>query len=464
MLIQNRYETFESLRATYPAILYEQCKIAEDDNGLVLSFVFTLNEELRFAPSLRIPRPSTGWHVPLDHAVVKRTAFLIGLIELVSYWKATCAPEIRIHGSLDSWEQGWWARLIRHGMAEFLFRNGIPLDYPNLVTFRPDATDPSVSARVNDLGGNLVPVGGGKDSAVVLRLLDGERSRCSLLLLNPTPAATAVARTAGYGSDEVVIVSRTLDPLLLDLNARGFLNGHTPFSALLAFVSVLVATLWGREYVVLANESSANESTVAGSDVNHQYSKSIAFEDDFREYIARCVTPDVQYFSLLRALNEIQIGERFARLAGPLANVFCSCNVKGRAGIWCGACEKCLFAYLILAPFVPSDLLPRVFGSDLLERVELLPGLERLLGVTDAKPFDCVGTIAEVRTLVNHLGTVGGLPKRLLEAARRKHASLLSHAMPLGDFLIEYNGRNNVPPSFAQLVSGRPLDSGHDNS
>jgi hypothetical protein len=62
------------------------------------------------------------------------------------------------------------------------------------------------------------------------------------------------------------------------------LNGHTPFNALLAFLTYLVAYLGNKKYIVLSNESSANESNVRGLKVNHQYSKSFEFENDFNEY------------------------------------------------------------------------------------------------------------------------------------------------------------------------------------
>ena len=59
----------------------------------------------------------------------------------------------------------------------------------------------------------------------------------------------------------------------MELNKRGFLNGHTPFSAMVAFTSFLTAYLNDKRYIVLSNESSANESNVMGTKINHQYSK-----------------------------------------------------------------------------------------------------------------------------------------------------------------------------------------------
>ena len=80
-------------------------------------------------------------------------------------------------------------------------------------------------------------------------------------------------------------IRRNLDPLLLDMNGKGFLNGHTPFSALLAFYTLLAAAVTGKKYIALSNETSANEPTIPGTDMNHQYSKSYEFETGFRKYV-----------------------------------------------------------------------------------------------------------------------------------------------------------------------------------
>ena len=71
-------------------------------------------------------------------------------------------------------------------------------------------------------------------------------------------------------------------------------------------------SLIGAEDVVLSNESSANESTVSGSDVNHQYSKSYTFERDFTAYARDALGLPIRYFSLLRPFNEMQIAKQFA--------------------------------------------------------------------------------------------------------------------------------------------------------
>ena len=234
-------------------------------------------------------------------------------------------------------------------------------------------------------------MGGGKDSVVTLELLRRAGKTIRPLIMNPRGATIECARVAGFPMDEVLVIRRSIDPTLLDLNAKGYLNGHTPFSAMLAFYTRLASKLSGIPNVALSNESSANESTVLGTSVNHQYSKSLEFEDDFRAYC-----PGFNYFSFLRPLSELQIAMLFSRFTA-YHDVFRSCNVGSKQDIWCGHCAKCLFAYIILSPFIEPARLNRIFGKSMLDDTSLELEFRQLIGEAETKPFECVGTVSEVR-------------------------------------------------------------------
>jgi len=195
--------------------------------------------------------------------------------------------------------------------------------------------------------------------------------------------------------DDTLVLQRSLDPLMLKLNGQGCLNGHTPFSALLAFYSLLAAQLSGVHAIALSNENSANESTVAGTEVNHQYSKSWMFERDFRRYVASYLGGGYDYFSLLRPLCELQIAMLFARTERYF-DIFRSCNVGSKQDVWCGRCAKCLFAFIILSPFIAPGRLASIFGRNMLDDADMLPLLRQLTGRAETKPFECVGTVDEV--------------------------------------------------------------------
>jgi hypothetical protein len=212
--------------------------------------------------------------------------------------------------------------------------------------------------------------------------------------MNPRQASLGTAEAAGFDKNEILIVIRKIDPVLLELNQKGFLNGHTPFSALLGFVSVLMAALAGSKYVALSNESSANEPTVATGE-NHQYSKSFEFESDFRNYVFNNLNEDLEYFSFLRPLSEYSIAKLFSQFKHH-HKVFKSCNAGSKTDSWCCNCSKCLFTNIILSPFLGLTQRVQIFGKDLYEDPGLQKYFDELTGLADEKPFECVGTIDEV--------------------------------------------------------------------
>ena len=189
-----------------------------------------------------------------------------------------------------------------------------------------------------------------------------------------------------------------MDKGILELNELGYLNGHTPFSAMVSFVSYLLAYLNNKKDIVLSNESSANQVNVLGTKINHQYSKSYEYEVDFQNYANKYLGKGIKYFSFLRPLSEYQIGMIFANKCQRFHKIFKSCNVgsKGETWEWCCHCAKCLFVYSLLAPHLYKTELVNIFGEDMFENKELLTMFQELLGKINVKPFDCVGTFEEI--------------------------------------------------------------------
>ena len=397
---QKKYNTY---RLTFGEMVYESYSYSVDAEGLKLEFAFRLNDKIVFRPTAAIPcRPFLDFNQPKE--LMDTLVFNIGMIELVSYWKCVCPPVVRVlPHSLDDEQIRFWKKLYFNGLGEFFYTNGINASLDDFMTIvsNPQSAVSGQATQALKQSSNqaittyLVPIGGGKDSVVTLEALRPRGVRP--LIMNPRGATTLCAERGGFSQEETLVINRRIDPLLLDLNAKGCLNGHTPFSAMLAFYTLLAATLSGVRNVALSNENSANESTVAGSSVNHQYSKSLEFEDDFRRYVSRYVTRDINYFSYLRPLSELQIAKLFSQ-ERKYFDVFKSCNAGSKQDIWCGRCAKCLFAYIILSPFIEPETLNSIFGKSMLDDCELRGFFEELTGHTESKPFECVGTISEVNT------------------------------------------------------------------
>lgn len=415
-----RYNDFLELRKKYPFFSFEKQEYTLTDDGLHVKFTFNLSDRYFFHPTLFIP--AKNGFLPGEHLSgnLDNIVFHIGLIELISYWKAACSPLVIIKPFYLKEEQiAWWKKLWFNGLGEFFYLNGIATTPEEFMKVEIRSETRPFRSPLPTRDEILIPVGGGKDSAVTLQLL-GDQPGSLPLILNPRGASIETIKAAGFANGRFLEIRRTLDPVLLQLNGEGYLNGHTPFSALLAFVTLLAAMITGKRYIALSNESSANEPTLPGTTINHQYSKTVGFEGDFRDYVKEYLTTDHEYFSFLRPLNELQIAAIFSKYPSYFP-VFKSCNAGSKTDCWCGACPKCLFTSLILAPFISRQDRFGIFGKELFDDPDLMPVLDQLTGIADEKPFDCVGTIGEVNlALCETIRQYGNDPLPMLLACYRE--------------------------------------------
>jgi hypothetical protein len=403
--LPDKQQLFDTLRSRYRTFYFRDYTLAfQGDHELSLTFHFSIDEEVFFNPPITLTFPEFI-DVPSiyeQHKVlVDQLVFNIGLIELISYWKVICPPQIELsHFQLSPQQIEWWKKLYFHGLGEMLYLNGIETNQDDLLEMLSTGTAtlkpipfPSQENRA------LIPIGGGKDSLTTLEILREMDIEKFFLVINPIPASNQsiemVCREEGYDKDKVVRIKRVIDPELLRLNQLGYLNGHTPFSAMLAFYTSLVSVFTGSRYAILSNESSASEPSIIGTKINHQYSKSLEFENDYNAYLHRFISPDLDYFSLLRPLNEFQIMAIFSRQEAYLP-VFRSCNVGSKKGVWCLNCPKCLFVFILLAAHRGITKATAIFGENLFAKGSLLPVLKELVGKAPTKPFECIGTIEEI--------------------------------------------------------------------
>lgn len=389
---------FKELREKYNTFIYENFSIKNTPEEFIMKFKFTVPNLTTYEPEIKILKSNLDIEINeqiLENA--KNAVFHIGLIELISYWKATCSPNVIIKAGFINEEQiNWFKKLYFYGLGELFFTNGIHSNIEEFMTIKCESNEIYEDYKNQINNGYLIPIGGGKDSCVTLECLKNEGDNYCLIV-NPKSVTLECAKVAGYADNKIVKVKRIIDTNLLNLNKQGYINGHTPFSSMLAFLSYFIADIIGKKYIALSNESSANESNVEGEKINHQYSKSVEFENDFRYYSEKYLQRNTQYFSFLRPLNELQIAKIFAKFE-KYHNIFKSCNVgsKFEEWKWCCNCPKCLFVYTILSPFLYKEKLINIFGEDLFEKQELLKTFIELTGNGETKPFECVGTYEEV--------------------------------------------------------------------
>jgi len=396
--------------------------------------------------------PGPAW----DSAAAGAAARIVYLLAGVSYYKAGAPPVIDLGDTaLTERELVFLREFYRSGLGEYAYRNG--LDLSDLRIEAPRALDsdhaPAPGREAPRGLRPLVPFGGGIDSIVTV---EGVRARTGDIALfvvsRPGDRFAAIERPAAVSGLPVVRADREIDPQLLRAAELGFLNGHVPVTGIISAIAVLAAVLNDRDAVVMSNEWSASVPTLErdGRPVNHQWSKSAAFEASFRELLQAGPATLPDYFSALRDRTELWVAERFAALT-RYHRTFRSCNrafhidTKRRLDHWCGQCDKCCFIDLILAPFMSRAQLAAVFaqdggGAEPLGNPELKAKFQTLLG-SGTKPFECVGEVNECRAAV------------VLAAARADRAD----TPLLRELAAEVTGRPDAPTAAEIEVMRHPV-------
>lgn len=400
----------DSLQKKYPEFIYESFRWEITGEDLCAEFKFIVGD-IAFSPSVVIRGVDSARIQSIGKGPLDNLIFNIGLAEIPSYWKAVCSPKILVKaGYLDNGQISFWRDLISN-MGQFFYENNLPFLAPEILTNIQKREKFSIfDAELTDR--YLVPMGGGKDSLVTFELLKeyfrekpfaGARSgeKVVTFTLNANPALTAVIGVAGAKN---VYVERKIDPRLLELNKLGYFNGHTPFSSILAVLGVALDVIFDCRYTAISQERSSNEGNTVyrKKKINHQYTKTIDFENKFRSYSKKYLAKNADFFSFLRPLYEFQIAMLFSNYP-QYFDTFLSCNKaytianrQNNAG-WCGNCAKCLSIFVMVYPFIGEAGVMRVFRQDLFKNAGLLPLMREMLGEAACKPFECIGTINETR-------------------------------------------------------------------
>jgi hypothetical protein len=401
------------------------------------------------------PRPLC----PAERAALDRIFRLIFLLAGVSYYKAFIPKTLVCDAfPLDPTTAGFLRKFFEKGLAEFAYRNGITLqghfEISTVPGRRDRAIDLDLPRRI------LVPVGGGKDSVVTIETL---RRGAAPIVLFALGDAEPIASCIAAAELPFIRVHRRLDRGLLELNRAGALNGHVPITGILSAIALACAVMCGCDAVAMSNERSASAPNlrIDGSDINHQYSKSLEFETDLAEYIADAISPNIEYFSLLRPFSEIEIARRFSNHR-KYFKIFRSCNTAfkqasdERAHHWCCDCPKCRFVFLALAPFVGKPDLVAIFGRNLLDDAGQAGGFGELCGLQKHKPFECVGETFESAAVMSFLAKHPAWREEAVVRRLNQEYPALGQIDPT-EFhaLLEAKPPHRVPASYMALLDAR---------
>lgn len=450
-------EKFLEFRKKYPVFYYHDYLIEETDTQIIIKFNFEIEGLTTFEPKWIIEK-SNDYSFDKNDEIINNIIFNIGMVEVISYLKATCSKKLIVEcASLNDEQISFYKKLYFNGLGEFLYRNNITTSIEELFCIECTSNKKYKSQTINNLNGNLILIGGGKDSLVSLDLLKEYKETNKCYILNPRESWIEGVRTSNYDISDIFSIKRTIDARLIELNKEGYLNGHTPLSALLAMSSLLPAYLLKKENICVSNESSANEATVKNTNINHQYSKSFEFETDFREYCNKFISNSFNYYSVLRPLSEYQIAKYFSKLS-HLHHIFHSCNLGSKNDEWCHECPKCLFIYLLFSPFLSQDELKSIFGVNMLEDGKNLKEFEKLIGVTDEKSFECVGSRAEVNFAIKK--TINNTSEEnlplLLQTYKEKYLKVDNSNINFDEYFDE---NNYVPEEILQIIKNEVINN-----
>lgn len=408
-----------------------------DTDAKLLTLRYSLDNELNFAETYLFECEPVAYQPEALDKAIQTLFFMAG----VSYYKTYLPPEIVVEmGQLDGPTASFLSKTWQKGLGEFFYTNNLDPHTPIKFPVSAAVTEP---IPVIHSEGQLIGIGGGKDSLVSVELLK-QQPKVATWAVGHRDKLEPLIERIGLPH---FWVERKWDAQLLELkNTPGAFNGHIPISAIIACVGTIVAILTGYHDIVVSNESSASEPNLhyQGEAINHQYSKSLEFEKDFQHHLGRTFGNTLNYYSFLRPLSELHIAELFAKTGfEKYKQLFVSCNKAythpGHELFWCGECPKCAFVFLALTPFVERAELEQMWGG---KNLLLEPSLEstyrQLLGIQGDKPLECVGEIKESRAAM-HLAQkmYPELKKYEFELpADYDYKALAPHAMPADMFAL----------------------------
>lgn len=366
----------------------------------------TFTEQITFAR----PNPIANYNPALlDHAL-----FLAFMLIGTSYYKAHPTTSVELSQPIDEFQAQFFNAVYQEGLSQFAFENQLTRSDLAHFVAAPDYQAPTPLPYTSQ--GVLALQSGGKDSLLTATLLNEQN-------INFTPWFV------GYGNhnhpsiiDEVSdqslqIVERQIDHAGLQKTAGK--NGHVPITYIVMSLALVQAILNGNNTVItsVAREGDEPHGMIDDLPVNHQWSKSWSAEQLFAKYVATYISPDLHIGSPLRKYSELKVAELFAKKCWQkYGDKFSSCNranykqgSNSQKLTWCGDCAKCANSYLLFCPFLPAETLTATFaGQDLFTSPRLTETFKGLLGVDGVmKPFECIGTIDELRYAYHHRNQTG---------------------------------------------------------
>ncbi|WP_052519673.1 hypothetical protein [Archangium violaceum] len=358
-----------------------------------------------------------------------------------------------------------WRRVFEKVWAQWRYENGLPHEPGPEWVSQPVGDGVAPLPRQVRAEEVLLFCGGGKDSLVSMRLLEragvpfASFAYASNIYGSVGQQFELVNRLLEKGAarrgHRMVVLEDFMESPVLELygeqaGVRTLTAAETPCSI---FSALPVLLDKGYPWAVLGHEASANRGNLVwartGEDVNHQWGKSHEAERLLNDYVRGELLSEVGVFSVLMPIHDVVIFELLRQEADALAATH-SCNVRKP---WCLRCPKCAYVWLSCRAHLPREPVEAVFGEDLLEVEANAEHFQRMVGLGEHTPFECIGQVEESRLALALCEARGLLGPRGLALARRLPPLVLEPM--LEDFLKVDLVHSNLPSAVAAGVVPR---------
>ncbi len=438
-------------------------KFSFDKETLKTKFYYSFDKKENFVEEVDFSVDFLEKRIDFQEEILNNFLFSLSIAIWISYYKAYPTNKLVVEtGFLSTDDILFWQKFYKNWLWEFLYRNNLnSYDY-----FCFKNSSEKYFKKINFISSekSLLPIGWWKDSIVSLKILEELWKEFTPIIFWKTDTIKENCLKVLWKKE--ILIKRKIDENLFKLNEKGYYNWHVPITWIISFALLVTAYIYDYKYIILSNEKSANvwNLSIWDLEVNHQWSKSLDFEQELSKYIERNLSSDIKYFSLLRWMYEINIAKMFSLKGKEYFKVFSSCNwnfkinknwkqdikdykknwennisinVRNSESIqrtwisevdrllrssqwqmvqnltsndyslipnhWCKSCPKCAFVYSILRPFLSYDETLEIWWKELYEEKYLESLFRELLWIQWIKPFECVWEEKEVILAMNML-------------------------------------------------------------
>ena len=142
----------------YDKFIYDNFMVNYNDDSIAIDYAYEIVGLKKFNHHLVLPCSNKK----IDKEYVEKLAFNIGLLEMISYWKATISKNVFINcGLINKEQEEFFRKIFYYGLGEFFYVNELNPDYVviigedeakgNYVTVKDNLTKENKKVKFDEL-------------------------------------------------------------------------------------------------------------------------------------------------------------------------------------------------------------------------------------------------------------------------------------------------------------------------